>query len=304
MTDAVAMTDVETSGRDISMRRARGGTQYGAGLIALLLLPAGVVYLALFVYPIGALLSRSVIGPQGLTLDNYARLFSQPLYLTILYRTLVISLSVTVICLVLGYPMAFWLTRLKGTAFMAAIACIFLPLWTSVLARIYAWAFLLQKTGLINGALLKLHLISAPLTLLYTDAAVMIVMTHVLLPFMILPIYSVINSIPRDLGRAAQSLGAGVVGEFRYVLLPLSLPGLLAGSVMVFVIATGYFIVPALLGGPRSLMISTLINEQVMSVLNWSFGAAIGTLLLVVVGVVLAVFARTLVIARRVEGGA
>jgi ABC-type spermidine/putrescine transport system permease subunit I len=258
----------------------------------------------LFVYPIGALLSRGIIGPHGLTLDNYTRLFSQPLYLTILYRTLVISLSVTAICLVLGYPMAFWLTRLKGTAFMAAIFCIFLPLWTSVLARIYAWAFLLQKTGLINGALMKLHLITAPLTLLYTDAAVMIVMIHVLLPFMILPIYSVINSIPRDLGRAAQSLGAGLLSEFRHVLLPLSLPGLLAGSVMVFVTATGYFIVPALLGGPRSLMISTLINEQIMSVLNWSFGAAIGTLLLVVVGAVLAVFARTLVVAKRAESGA
>jgi mannopine transport system permease protein len=283
---------------------ARGGAHYGPGLLAILLLPACAVYIALFVYPIGALLSRSVLGPQGLTLDNFTRLFTQPLYLTILYRTLTISLSVTAICLILGYPMAFWLTRLKGVAFMAAIACIFLPLWTSVLARIYAWDFLLQKTGLVNLALLKLHLISAPLGLLYTDAAVVIVMTHVLLPFMILPIYSVINSIPRDLGRAAQSLGAGLVSEFRYILLPLSLPGLLAGSVMVFVIGTGYFIVPALLGGPRTLMISTLINEQIMSVLNWSFGAAIGTLLLIVVAVVLAVFGKTLVIARRAESNA
>lgn len=288
----------------VSTSSARGGAQYGPGLLVALLLPACAVYIAIFAYPIGALLSRSVLGAHGLTLDNYVRLFSRPLYLWILYRTLAISLGVTAICLVLGYPMAFWLTRVKGTAFTAAIACIFLPLWTSVLARIYAWAFLLQKTGLVNWALLKLHIVSAPLNLLYTDAAVVIVMTHVLLPFMILPIYSVINSIPSDLSRAAQSLGAGVLSEFRHILLPLSLPGVLAGSVMVFVIATGYFIVPALLGGPRTLMISTLINEQIMSVLNWSFGAAIGTLLLVVVAVMLAVFGKTLVIVRRTESGA
>ena len=283
---------------------AQSDGQYGPGLLAFLLLPACIVYAALFLYPIGTFLSLSLWGAHGFSLDNYIRLFSQPLYLATLYRTLAISLSVTAICLLLGYPLAFWLTRLRGAALMAAIACILLPLWTSVLARIYAWTFLLQKAGLVNWLLLKLHLVDAPATLLYTNAAVIIVMTHVLLPFMILPIYAVINGIPRDLGRAAQSLGAGVASEFRHILLPLSLPGVLAGSVMVFVIAAGYFIVPALLGGPQTLMISTLINEQIMSVLNWSFGAAIGTLLLVVVVIVLALFGKTLVVARRAENDA
>ncbi|MEJ0015937.1 MAG: ABC transporter permease [Acetobacteraceae bacterium] len=282
----------------------RGAGQYGPGLLTLLLLPAGLLYIVLFGYPIGALLARSVQDQHGFTVNHFTRLFSQPLYLTILEHTLRVSLIVTAICVALGYPLAFWLTRLRGVAFSIAIACLFLPLWTSVLARIYAWNFLLQKAGPINRLLVSLHLIDAPLTLLYTDAAVITVMTHVLLPFMVLPVYAVINSIPRDLGRAAQSLGAGIASEFRHVLLPLSLPGLLAGSVMVFVIAMGYFIIPALVGGPRSLMISTLINEQIMTVLNWSFGAAISTLLLFAVLVVLALFARTLAVARRAEGGA
>lgn len=286
------------------MRGSGAGANYHPGLIGLLLAPAACIYVLLFVLPIGALLSKSIWGPEGLTAEHYGRLFSQPLYLTILGRTLTISLTVTALCVVLGYPLGFWLTRLKGTAFTLALACVFLPLWTSVLARIYAWSFLLQRTGVVNTVLLKLHVIQAPLTLLYDDAAVVIVMTHVLLPFMVLPIYSVMGSIPRDLGRAARSLGAGLFSEFRFVLLPLSLPGLLAGSVMVFVIGAGYFIVPVLLGGPRSLMISTLINQQILGVLNWSFGAALSALLLAIIALLLAVFSKALVVARQAERGA
>lgn len=284
--------------------RRRGPRKpFGSVLIVLLLAPAALLYLSLFVYPIAALLGESVWSPEGFTTHHYGRALSEPLYALILLRTLRISLVVTLVCLILGYPVAFWLTRLRGIAFSLAVGCILLPLWTSVLVRSYAWVALLQTNGLVNTALLQLGLIRAPLTLLYTETAVIIAMSHVLLPFMILPIYSVVREIPRDLSRAAQSLGARARREFTAVLLPLSVPGITAGCVMVFVLALGFFITPALLGGPRTMMISLLINQQITSVLNWSFGGALGGILLVVAATLILLFARAIAHVRRAEGG-
>ena len=277
---------------------------YGFGLLAILLAPAAILYLGSFLYPISSLLVESVWTGGGFTLKNFERIASEPLYLTILLRTLRISLLVTLCCLVLAYPLAFWLTRLQGAVFSLAVACILLPLWTSVLVRSYSWAVLFQRNGIINKTLLNLGVIGEPLTLLYTEGAVLIAMTHVLLPFMVLPIYSTMRGIPRDLSRAAQSLGASASREFLAVLLPLSLPGVMAGSVMVFVLALGFFVTPALLGGPRTLLISTLINQQITSVLNWSFGAALGATLLAAAILVILVFNKTLAAARRAETGA
>jgi len=272
---------VSTRGaRFAAPRRTLAGGLYRPAFLALLLAPLGIVYVAAFVYPIGAFLLESVWTKEGLSLANYARLVDQPLYVTILLRTFRIGLYVTLICLVLAYPLAYWLTRLRGLPFSLAVACILLPLWTSVLVRTYAWAVLLRHGGIVNSALLSLGLINEPLTLLYTEFAVLVAMVHILLPFMVLPIYSSLRGIPRDLGRAAQSLGARPAREFLHVVLPLSLPGVVGGCVMVFVIAIGYFITPALLGGPRMLLVSTLINQQVTSVLNWSFGGALGATLL------------------------
>ena len=272
---------------------------FGPGVLAMLLAPAGLIYLAVFIYPIGALLGQSFTVGGQFGLAQYDRVFGQPLYMIVLLRTIRISAIVAAICLVLGFPVALWLTRLRGVALNLALVCILLPLWTSVLVRSYAWAVLLQRTGIINQALHKLGVANQPLTLLYTEGAVVLAMVHILLPFMILPIYSVLRGIPAALGQAAQSLGAPRHREFLSVILPLSLPGIMAGSVMVFVMALGYFVVPALLGGPQTMLISTLINQQISSLLNWPFGGAIGGVVLAAAVLAIAIFSKALTATHR-----
>jgi mannopine transport system permease protein len=274
---------------------------FGLAALAVLLLPAALLYAGVFLYPIGALLGQSVTAAGHWSLAQYDRVFAQPLYLTILARTVRISALVTLACLLLGYPVALWLTRLRGAALAFGVACVLLPLWTSVLVRTYAWVVLLQHDGIINKTLIALGVTARPLDLLYTDGAVLVAMTHVLLPFMILPIYSVLRGIPRSLNQAALSLGAPVHREFLAITLPLSLPGVAAGSVMVFTMAIGYFVVPALLGGPRSMMISTLINQQISSMLNWPFGGAIGAVVLVLAMLVVLLFSKALASSRTAE---
>ena len=154
-------------------------------------------------------------------------------------------------------------------------ACVLMPLWTSVLVRSYAWIVLLQRNGIVNNALLDLGVDHQPLRMLYTEGAVIIAMTHVLLPFMILPIYSALRSIPPDLDAAALNLGAGTGAAFFAVTLPLSLPGVFAGSLMIFMLALGFYVTPALVGGPRTLMIATLIGQQATELLNWPFAGAL-----------------------------
>ncbi len=283
------------------MARTVGGQP--VWLVAVLGLPALVLFVGVFVYPILALLAASFHGKGGVyTFDNYLRIFTHPLYVTTLLRTLRIGALTTVICLLLGFPLAYWLTRLRGAVLGLVVACILLPLWTSILVRTYAWVVLLQPNGLINRALLNLGLTDHPLQLLYNEGAVLTAMVHVLLPYMVLPIYSVLRTIPPNLSRAARSLGASSVAEFFTVILPLTRTGMVAGCVMVFVLSIGYFITPMLLGGPRTLMISTLINQQITSVLNWSFGGALGAMLLVVTLAIILVFNKAMLASRQARG--
>lgn len=269
----------------------------------LLLLPGLALFLGAFLYPIGALLTESLMAKGAFTLDHYSRIFTRPLYLATLLRTLRIGALTTLICLLVGFPLAYWLTRLRGLAFNLAIACTLLPLWTSILVRSYAWVALLQPNGLINKALIVTGLVEQPLPLLYSEGAVVVAMVHVLLPYMVLPIYSALRNIPPNLGRAAQSLGASWPAEFFTVVLPLSRVGIIAGCVMVFVLSIGFFITPALLGGPRTMMISTLINQQITSVLNWSFGGALGAVLLAATLLIVLVFNNAMTASRRASHG-
>jgi mannopine transport system permease protein len=174
------------------------------------------------------------------------------------------------------------------------------PLWTSTLVRSYAWIALLERRGVINNALIDLGLISSPLTLLYTDGAVLVAMTHVLMPFMILPIFSSLRSLSADLPNAALSLGATRLRVFFSIVLPLSLPGVFAGCLLVFVMSLGFYVTPALVGGPHSLMIATLIGQQATELLDWPFAGAISCVLLVLsMGITLA-FKRLLRLDRLV----
>lgn len=255
---------------------------------ALLLLPFLVLVVVAFVAPLGVLLNESLFVPQP-TLRHYAKIFDDPVYLRVLWRTVRISAIVTVATLLLAYPLALAMARAKGLVLVLLVACVLLPLWTSVLVRTYAWTILLQRNGIVNQLLLQTGWIDAPLRLLYTEGAVALAMTHVLLPFMVLPIWSSLRSIPDDYSRAAWVLGASRWRTFIEIVWPLSRPGVASGAVMVFLLAMGFFVTPALIGGPQQMMIATLVSQQVRELLNWPFaGALVGCLLVATLGLLLA----------------
>ena len=268
-----------------------GGRRYSPAASVLLALPFLLILLLAFVLPLLTLLRESAFVPAP-TLAHYARVFEQPAYLRILLRTLAIAAEVTVATLLLGYPLAWLMSRRQGWRLALLLACVLLPLWTSVLVRTYAWLVLLQRDGVLNQMLQGLHLIGQPLTLLYTGGAVVLAMTHVLLPFMVLPLYSSLRAIPDDYTRAALVLGAGEFAAFREVVLPLSAPGAASGCLMVFLLSLGFFVTPALIGGPQQKMMATLVQQQVTELLNWPFAGAIVGVLLVICLVLVAMFNR------------
>src|SRR6516165_9326999 len=268
-----------SSGRDASQR----------GHVALVL-PL-LIYLGVFyAYPVAAMMFRSIHEPRW-TADNFAQIFQTGVYLQVLWLTVRISLIVTVVSLVLGYPVAYVLARVDRAKSNLLMILVLVPFWTSILVRTYAWMVLLGQQGIINQLLLSLGVIDQPLRLLNTTFAVYIAMVHVLLPFMILPLYGVMCGLDEDLLRAAQGLGAAPFAVFRQVWLPLSLPGVFAGCLLVFILALGFFITPALVGGPRDLMIAVLIQQQV-DLFNWPFASALAVLLLAAALATFAVFAR------------
>jgi mannopine transport system permease protein len=270
---------------------------YSLSTSVLLVAPLLVLLTFAFLYPVGKLLWQSAFAPEA-TLVHYARIIREPLYLAILWRTIEMALIVTVLALLLGYPVALAMAKSRGLTAILITACVLIPLWTSVLIRSYAWIVLLQRNGLINNTLTGAGLIDAPLQLIYTKGAVILAMTHVLLPFMILPIYSALRSIPDDLVKAARNLGAGNLQAFQAVTLPLSLPGVAAGVLMTFILALGFYITPALVGGARTLMMSTLIAQQTTELLNWPFASALSAVLLMTTLVLVILFRRTLTFSK------
>lgn len=256
-----------------------------------LAMPALVVLGVLFVWPLLRLLSMSVA--DG-TLAQFEKAALDGLYVAVLWNSLEIALLVTVICLVLAYPVALWLVQAGPVGFVLGMFFLLLPFWTSVLVRTYAWTVLMRRNGLINDLLVGLGLTDAPVRLLYTEGAVVVAMAHVLLPFMVLPLWTALRAIPTDYARAAAVLGAPPWRSFVEVTLPLSLPGVASGSLMVFLLALGFFVTPALVGGPQQMMIATLISQQVRELLNWPFaGALVGCLLLLTL-VLVATFNRAM----------
>ncbi|CAH1656295.1 MULTISPECIES: ABC transporter permease [unclassified Chelatococcus] len=275
------MADVTAASSD---RTAAGQLSRSASLA--LALPLVLLLVLAFLLPVAKLLMGSIFTPTP-TAENYLRIAQEPIFLRILLRTVQTAAIVTLLAFVLGYPVALVMTRLSGRAAMLVAACVLIPLWTSVLVRSYAWIVLLQRTGVVNSTLMSWGLIDQPLKLIYTEGAVIVAMTHVLMPYMILPIFSALRSIPPELERAARNLGAGPWTSFTAVTLPLSLPGVYAGAIMVFILSLGFYVTPALVGGPQNLTIATLIGQQTTELLNWPFaGALAGVLLLVTLGLV------------------
>jgi putative spermidine/putrescine transport system permease protein len=203
------------------------------------------------------------------------------IYVDVLLRTLGISASVTLLCLLLGFPVAMLLTQVTEKTADWLMILVLLPFWTSLLVRTAAWVVVLQREGMVNTLLMRLGLIAEPLTLIYNRTGVLIAMTHVLLPFMILPLYSVLKGIPPHYMRAASSLGAPPVVAFFRVYLPMAAPAIAAGSVMVFILAMGYYITPALVGGGSDQMLSYFVATYTTDTGNWGLASALGLMMLV-----------------------
>jgi ABC-type spermidine/putrescine transport system permease subunit I len=252
----------------------------------LLAAPLLIYMLVFYALPVVAMLLRSVNDPAW-TLTNYATLFEDVVFQKTFWITINTSVTVTLGCLILAYPVAMGLVRAKSMApFILVI--ILLPFWTSVLVRSYAWMVLLGRHGLVNEALLALGMIERPIRILNTPLATQIAMIHILLPYMILPIANALRQIDPSLIRAASGLGATPFMTFRQVILPLSMSGVAAGTLLTFVLALGFYITPAMVGGPRDITLSMLIAQQVDQ-LNWAYAATLSAVLLATALAILAV---------------
>jgi ABC-type spermidine/putrescine transport system permease subunit I len=257
---------------------------------ALLVAPLVLYLLVFYALPLTAMLLRSVDDPTW-TLENYRRLLGDTVFLHVFWMTLRTALLVTIGCLLLGYPVALALSRLAPGAASVVLIIVLMPFWTSVLVRSYAWMVLLGRKGLVNETLIAAGLIDAPLKLLNTSLAVHIAMIHILLPYMILPLAIVLRQIDEALPRAAAGLGAAPWRVFMQIVLPLSMPGVAAGVLLVFVLSLGFYITPALVGGPRDIMLSMLIAQQV-DLLNWAYAACLSATLLAATLLIIAAFQR------------
>src|ERR671921_540547 len=266
----------------------------GFWLVAFFLVPL----LIMFVY---SLMPRGIYGgvEPGFTLAHYGRFFD-PLYLDVLGRTFAWSAACTVICLLLGYPVAYVIAR-SGRWRNLLLFLVVLPFWTSFLVRTFAMIFLMRDTGLINAWLLELGLMEQPLTILYTPFAVMTGLVYGFLPFMILPIYASLEKLDLTLLEAAEVLGARPAARFRRVTLPLSMPGVIAGCLLVFIPALGSFLTADLLGGAKQLMIGNLVQNQFSAARNWPFGSAASFIVMALVLLAVLVYLR---VKDRSPGGA
>ena len=267
----------------------------------LALLPVLLVLLGLFVYPLLGILTRSVY-KGGYTLDAYRQVFRVPVYLTVIGLTFRTAAVVTLLCLLLGYPLAYVLARLPPRSARLLLIVVVLPYFTSIIVRTYAWMVLLGRNGIVNQYLIALGFTDTPLPFLYNQTGVLIGMSYVLLPFLILTAYSVMRGIDPGLIRAAHSLGASRFQAFRRIFLPLSLPGIAGGTLLVFILSLGFFITPALMGGPSDIMIAMLIEREVEFTLNWSFASALAVILLLVTLVGFALYNRIVRLERVFEG--
>jgi putative spermidine/putrescine transport system permease protein len=264
-------------------RRARGAAPLGL---------LGLVFVVLvFVVPLILIMLRSVTEPPG-GLAWYRTFLGSEAYLRVLVTTFQIAIETTLACLALGLPFS-WCMTIAGPRLRTLLTiALMLPLWTSLLVRTYAWLVILEPNGLVNSLLTGLGLIDQPLALVHNRTGVLIGMTQILLPMMVLPLYAVMRSVDMKLISAAQSLGASPVTAFRTVYLPLIMPGIVVGSVIVFIVALGFFVTPQILGNAQSTMLAQLIEKQFSALLNWGLGSAMSTVLLVVTLVMLAVVAK------------
>lgn len=257
--------------------------------LLVLLFPATAWLLIFFIVPLLIVLVYSFLerGTYGgvtwtFTLGNYQRLANE-LYLGVLWRSLWLALITTVACLLIGYPLAFFIATRSPRWRNALLLLVIIPFWTNFLVRTYAWIVLLRQQGVVNVALQSLQLIDEPLNLLFTPFAVTVGLIYGYLPFMVLPLYATIERFNFSLVEAAHDLGANDLRTFIRVVLPLTMRGIVTGSLLVFIPAVGAFVTPDILGGAKTLMVGNLIQNQFLKARNWPFGSALSMLLMALV---------------------
>ena len=264
--------------------------QISRGYAWLLAAPA-LVLLVFFAWPLARVVARGFTDPAP-GLANYRQLLTSPVYLKVLWTTIETAGVVTLLSLLIAYPVAFAMAAARGARLHVIAAFIIVPLWTSVVIRSYAWMVVFQRRGVLNDALQLLGIADEPVRFLPGALAVHVGMVHIMLPFMILPLVAAMRGIDGSLMRAAAVMGADPAQAFLRVFLPLSLPGVSAGSALVFMMSLGFYVTPALLGGPRHTMAAVLIEQQANGLLNWGLASALATLLLAVTVLIYLVYLR------------
>lgn len=260
----------------------------------LTLLPGLVLILLLFLIPVGIVFQQGLFDPE-FTTDHFTRFATRGAYMRIFWHTLQVSAVVALLCLLLGYPVAYFIVRQPPRRRPFLLFLVLVPMWMSILARTYAWMVVLGKEGMINQMLLALGLAAEPVQLLFTPGAVYVAMVQIMMPILIVTCYSSMTEIDQSLLRAARIMGAGPFKAFRQVFLPLSAEGAITGTLIVFILSMGFFIVPALLGGRKDMLLANIIAGQV-SQTNWGFAAALAIVLL---AATLAVLAAVRVLSAR-----
>ncbi len=241
-----------------------------------------VPYALLFCYSFWSVSAQTIV--RHWNLENYRDLLRNPMYLEVLFRSMRIAAAVTALSLLLGYPLAYYLSFYARSKKELLYQLVIIPLWVSYLVRAYAWKTILGSDGVLNALLQYLHLVEHPVQfLLYSPFAVVLTLTHIYTPFAFLPIYASLEHIPQDLVEASEDLGASPMATFWRVIFPLSLPGVLAGATFAFVLSLGDFLAPLLLGGPGGIMISNVVVSLFGAAYNWPLGAAISLCMLILV---------------------
>jgi putative spermidine/putrescine transport system permease protein len=272
----------------------------------LLLLPTLGIFIFFFLLPLFFLFitsfktfdAASGIGNDW-TLQNYIKFITDKFYLGVVWRTVKIALITTLAAIVISFPVAYQITKAKGRIKNYLTLLVLSPLLISMVIRCYGWVILLSNNGVVNNTLMNFGLIDKPLTLLYTEFSVVIGMVHVLFPYMVLSIMGSLERIDPSVIRASQNLGASSIRTFFSVILPLTLPGIFAGSVMVFSLGVSSFVTPAILGGPQVKVMSFLTYEQVGTMQNWPYGSAIGFLLIFIATITIIIYSKLLTSSKK-----
>ena len=277
---ARAESDVETSPLNEYLLRDQGVREQR--MLLSLATPALLMVVAIILIPVGWLFYLSFVGNDGqLSLEHYQKMIEYKSYARVFVTTFQVSILTTLLCILIGYPLAYFLAMLPQRMAGFFMLAVLLPFWTSLLVRTYAWLVLLQKNGILNDFAISVGLWDEPLKLVHNLTGTLIGMAHIMLPFLVLPLYGSMRKIERDMMHAAANLGATPIQAFWKIYFPLSLSGMVAGSLIVFVLCLGFYVTPAVLGGGRVVKVATQITAILENQFNWGAASALGVVLLV-----------------------